>query len=128
MSMQPSLDPRTLSKDAPIIAADFAAPAASTESRKPKSGGKKVHKPHLATKIKWVLQDTEERMIEAQRTMNRVLDWVEAERNLHTGDTAYLARLGQLSHYLARVTLTITETERMIATALVESKEVKSTE
>jgi hypothetical protein len=110
-------------KNADEITALTFAPA---EMKKRRPSGKKVYKPHLATKVRWALQDSEERMIEAQRLMFKVLDWMEEERGAHKGDCGYLARLGQLSHYLARVTLAVTESERVIATALVESKTAKS--
>jgi hypothetical protein len=92
------------------------------EMKRRRPSGKKVYKPHLATKIKWALEDSMERSIAAQRRMRRVLAWLEETRAFEGMDERVLAHLGRLDHELFGLALDVSELERIVTQAVAESR------
>ena len=60
--------------------------------------------------------------ISAQKWMRKALKWLEEQREIDAGDTARLARLGQLDHDLAQLAMDVSEMERIVTRAVVESR------
>ena len=92
------------------------------EMKRRRPSGKQVYKPHLATKVKWALEDSMQRSIAAQRRMRKVLDWLEETRSFDWVDVHGLAHLGKLEHELLGLALDVTEMDRILTAAIAESK------
>jgi hypothetical protein len=95
------------------------------EMKRRRPSGKKVYKPHLATKVKWALEDSMQRSVAAQRRMRKVLEWLEETRNFDWVDVHGLAHLGKLEHELLGLALDVTEMDRILTAAIAESKSEK---
>ena len=95
------------------------------EMRKRRPGGKKVYKPHLATKVRWALEDTEKRAVRAQDRVREILAWLDEQRRFDAGDPVRLARLGRLSHEIAYLVAEVAEIERILQCTIAASKRSK---
>lgn len=102
-----------------------AAPSTEREIEKRRPGGKKIYKPHMATKVRWALEDSMCRAMKAQARMRAILDWLEEQRRYDAGDTVRLARLGRLDHEIAYLALEVSEMERILKGTMAESKRSK---
>jgi len=100
---------------------------AATEAKmlKRKPSGKKVYKPHIATKIKWLMEDSVEKTVDAQMRIRNVLRWLDEQRSFDAGDTTRRARLGDLDHELAYLAIDVAEIERFLKQATQESRSGK---
>ena len=95
------------------------------EMNRRRPGGKKVYKPHLATKVKWALEDSMERSIAAQRRMRSVLERLDEIHKLADLDMRVQAHLGKLDHELFGLAIEVADLERVVTAALAESKPAK---
>jgi len=105
-----------------VTAANDAAQTRAVKEKRWRPSGKKVYKPHLATKVKWALEDSMQRSIAAQRRMRKVLEWLEETRRFDWIDVHGLAHLGKLEHELLGLALDVTEMDRILTAAIAESQ------
>lgn len=94
--------------------------AAEMKRRKP--SGKKVYKPHLATKLKWVLEDSMLGTQEAQKRMLEILALLDEARLMKGDDARWLVHLGKIDHEIAYLALVVAGLERTLTRAVAESK------
>jgi hypothetical protein len=95
----------------------------TAEMKRRRPSGKKVYKPHMATKVKWALEDCMNKAVSAQQTMRAMLVWMEEEWGaVGTDDPPRLRHLAQLEHLLTTLALDVVEIERITARAVAESK------
>jgi hypothetical protein len=88
----------------------------------PKPKRVRPYKARMATKVKWALGDAMSKSVEAQSTMQAILDWVEAHRQMLGEHPTLDAHLGRLDHHVARLALSVSQMERILAQAVAESK------
>jgi hypothetical protein len=98
-----------------------AAEKTKQEMKRRRPSGKHVYKPQLATKVKWALEDSMQRAMAAQRRMRNCLEWLEETHQFDIDDRAR-AHLGRLELQLLGLALEVTEMERILASAIAESK------
>jgi len=110
--------------DASIVAADGTVELIEVKAKRWKPSGKKVYKPRMATKVRWALEDSMERSIAAQKQMRKVLEWLE-ETHGYDIDERGRAHLGRLQLHLFALAVEVSEMERILANAIVESKPAK---
>ena len=82
------------------------------------------YKARMATKVKWALGDAMERNLDAQKRIQKFLNYVEqlqaiAEAN---GDVAALALIAKMNLEAARIAGGLAEQERTLSGAIAESK------
>lgn len=94
----------------------------AAEMKKRRPSGKKVYKPHLATKIKWALEDSMLGTQEAQKRMLTILDLIDQARGMKGEDASWLVHLGKLDHEIAHLALVVSQLERTVTQAIHESK------
>lgn len=99
-----------------------AADMTETQMLKRKPSGKKVYKPHVATKIKWALEDTMLGTEEAQKHMLEILDLMSQAWEMKGDDTAWLVHLGKIDHQIAYLAVVVARLERTVTRAVAESK------
>jgi hypothetical protein len=102
------------------------APMSQEQMKKRRPSGKKVYKPQLATKIKWMLEDTVERSVAAQVRMRRILAWLDEAHQTRRDDMVFMAFIGRVEHELLGLALEVTELERLAAQAVSASQPTKS--
>lgn len=99
----------------------------AAEMKKRRPSGKKVYKPHLATKIKWALEDSMLGTQEAQKRMLTILDLMDEARGMKGDDARWLVHLGKIDHEIAHLALVVSQLERTVTQAIHESKPGKTT-
>jgi len=99
--------------------------AAETKRRRP--GGKKVYKPHMATKVRWGVEDSMKRLLAAEEKMERVLAWLNETTETYAADIDDRGRahLGKLERELFGLALDVSKAKEYMAAILAESKRAK---
>lgn len=79
------------------------------EMKKRRPSGKHPYKPHVATTIKWALEDIMNWSMEADERMQKMWQWMEEARQVAdaTGDTTLLALLGKFDHEMGGLALSV---------------------
>lgn len=94
----------------------------SPSEMKRRKPGKKTYKPHLATKVRWALEDLMERTIAAQRRMRRAMERLEEIRAIPHIDREVLVAVGRLEHEMFGLALDVSEMERIMAQTMAECR------
>src|SRR5215204_1301061 len=103
-------------------AAPTPSPMTEQEMKRRKPSGKHAYKPHLATKVKWCLEDSMDRAVAAQGRMRHILEWLEEARRFPGASKEFLALIGKLDHEFFGLALEVSELERIVARGIAESK------
>jgi hypothetical protein len=111
---------------APVLGPDVRAIiGTAAEVKKPR---KRVYKARVATKVKWALGDAMERNLDAQKRIQRFLDYVEELQAIAEAsqDITLMSLIAKMNLEAARLAGGLAEQERTLTGAIAESKpEVK---
>lgn len=111
---------------APVLGPDVRAIiGTAAEVKKPR---KRVYKERVATKVKWALGDAMERNLDAQKRIQRFLDYVEELQAIAEAsqDITLMSLIAKMNLEAARLAGGLAEQERTLTGAIAESKpEVK---
>ena len=96
----------------------------TTEAVEVRRNTPRPYKARMATKVKWALGDAMDRNLDAQKRIQKFLNYVEqlqaiAEAN---GDVAALALIAKMNLEAARIAGGLAEQERTLSGAIAESK------
>jgi hypothetical protein len=91
------------------------------EKEKRNPDGKKKYRPHLATKVKWALEDSMQRLEAAEKRMENILSWLE-ETHKFDIDERGQAHLGKLELELFALALDVSKAKEIVTGAIAESK------
>ena len=101
---------------------DAAQTMTQAQMLKRKPSGKKVYKPHVATKIKWALEDCMLGTEDAQKYMLEILDLMSQAWEMKGDDTVWLVHLGKIDHQMAYLAVIVAQLQQTITRAVAESK------
>lgn len=111
---------------APVLGPDVRAIiGTAAEVKKPR---KRVYEARVATKVKWALGDAMERNLDAQKRIQRFLDYVEELQAIAEAsqDITLMSLIAKMNLEAARLAGGLAEQERTLTGAIAESKpEVK---
>ena len=98
--------------------------AKTTETAEVRRNTPRPYKARMATKVKWALGDAMDKNLDAQKRIQRILDYVEQLQVMveASGDIAELALIAKLNLEAARIAGGLAEQERTLTGAIAESK------
>jgi hypothetical protein len=110
-----------------VDAANDAAEARAVKEKRWRPSGKKVYKPHMATKVRWGVEDSMKRLLAAEEKMERVLAWLNETTETYAAniDDHGRAHLGKLERELFGLALDVSKAKEYMAAILAESKRAK---
>lgn len=98
--------------------------AQTTETAEVWRATTRPYKARMATKVKWALGDAMDKNLDAQKRIQRILDYVEQLQVIAeaSGDVTELALIAKMNLEAARILGGLAEQERTLTGAIAESK------